>query len=84
MLLLKEEEYMNIDEKMLEKADEKKGMLQKIFNHASRGEAEQNIPLEEDDVEDEHEEEEELTEGDETATDQTEENNNEENQDKTE
>jgi SNF2 family DNA or RNA helicase len=37
LLILKEEETMNIDEKMLEKADEKRGILQKVFQHASRG-----------------------------------------------
>lgn len=37
MLILKEEESMNIDEKMLEKADAKRGILQKVFQHASRG-----------------------------------------------
>jgi hypothetical protein len=28
---------MNIDEKMLEKADGKRGMLEKVFQYASRG-----------------------------------------------
>ena len=37
LLVLKEEETMNIDEKMLNKADEKRGMLEKVFLHASRG-----------------------------------------------
>jgi hypothetical protein len=37
MLVLKEEETMNIDEKMLEKAESKRGMLEKVFLHASRG-----------------------------------------------
>jgi SNF2 family DNA or RNA helicase len=37
MLVLKEEETMNIDETMLEKAEEKRGMLEKAFLHASRG-----------------------------------------------
>ena len=37
LLVLKEEETMNIDEKMLNKADEKRGMLQQVFLHASRG-----------------------------------------------
>jgi SNF2 family DNA or RNA helicase len=37
LLILKEEETMNIDEKMLDKADEKRGMLQQVFLHASRG-----------------------------------------------
>lgn len=37
LLVLKEEDSMNIDEKMLEKADEKRGMLVKAFQHASRG-----------------------------------------------
>jgi SNF2 family DNA or RNA helicase len=37
MLVLKEEESMNIDETMLEKAEEKRGMLEKAFLHASRG-----------------------------------------------
>jgi len=35
--VLKEEDSMNIDEKMLEKADAKRGILQKVFQHASRG-----------------------------------------------
>ena len=38
MLVLKEEDSMNIDEKMLAKADEKRGMLDIAFQHASRGE----------------------------------------------
>ena len=38
MLVLKEEESMNIDEKMLAKADEKRGLLDMAFKHASRGE----------------------------------------------
>lgn len=37
MLVLKEEETMNIDETMLEKAESKRGMLEKAFIHASRG-----------------------------------------------
>jgi len=37
LLILKEEDSMNIDEKMLEKADEKRGILEKVFQHASRG-----------------------------------------------
>ena len=37
MLILKEEDSMNIDEKMLEKADSKRGILQKVLKHASRG-----------------------------------------------
>jgi SNF2 family DNA or RNA helicase len=37
LLVLKEEETMNIDEKMLEKADGKRGMLEKVFQYASRG-----------------------------------------------
>jgi SNF2 family DNA or RNA helicase len=37
LLILKEEDSMNIDEKMLEKAYEKRGILQKVFQHASRG-----------------------------------------------
>jgi hypothetical protein len=41
LLLLKEEETMNIDEKILEKAESKRGMLEKIFLHASRGLPEQ-------------------------------------------
>ena len=44
LLVLKEEETMNIDEKMLDKADEKRGMLQQVFLHASRG---LKVPLEE-------------------------------------
>ncbi len=38
MLVLKEEDSMNIDEKMLAKADEKRGLLDMAFKHASRGE----------------------------------------------
>ena len=37
LLVLKEEETMNIDEKMLGKADEKRGMLEQTFLYASRG-----------------------------------------------
>lgn len=37
LLVLKEEDSMNIDEKMLERADEKRGILTKVFQHASRG-----------------------------------------------
>ena len=37
MLVLKEEETMNIDETMLQKAESKRGMLEKVFLHASRG-----------------------------------------------
>ena len=37
LLVLKEEESMNIDETMLAKADEKRGMLKAAFLHASRG-----------------------------------------------
>jgi hypothetical protein len=37
LLVLKEEESMNIDEKMLERAEGKRGILQKVFQHASRG-----------------------------------------------
>lgn len=37
LMVLKEEETMNIDEFMLGKADEKKGILEKAFQHASRG-----------------------------------------------
>ncbi len=40
LLVLKEEETMNIDQKMLEKADTKRGMLEKLFTVASRGTAE--------------------------------------------
>jgi SNF2 family DNA or RNA helicase len=47
LLVLKEEDSMNIDEKMLEKADEKRGILQKVFQHASRGVCEANA-MEED------------------------------------
>jgi SNF2 family DNA or RNA helicase len=49
LLILKEEETMNIDEKMLEKADEKRGILQKVFQHASRG-SRGSVPVEEDPV----------------------------------
>jgi hypothetical protein len=45
LLVLKEEYSMNIDEKMLERADEKRGILNKVFQHASRG---QIISVEED------------------------------------
>jgi SNF2 family DNA or RNA helicase len=37
MLVLKEEETMNIDAKMLEKADTKRGMLEKLFTYANKG-----------------------------------------------
>lgn len=37
LLVLKEEETMNIDETMLAKAEEKRGLLEKAFLHASRG-----------------------------------------------
>jgi SNF2 family DNA or RNA helicase len=37
LLVLKEEETMNIDETMLAKAEEKRGMLEQAFLHASRG-----------------------------------------------
>jgi len=37
LLVLKEEDSMNIDEKMLERVEEKRGMLEKVFQHASRG-----------------------------------------------
>ena len=37
LLVLKEEESMNIDEKMLERAEGKRGILEKVFQHASRG-----------------------------------------------
>jgi len=37
LLVLKEEDSMNIDEKMLERVEEKRGMLDKVFQHASRG-----------------------------------------------
>ena len=37
LLVLKEEETMNIDESMLARADDKRGMLEKAFLHASRG-----------------------------------------------
>lgn len=37
MLVLKEEETMNIDVAMLEKADTKRGMLERLFVHASQG-----------------------------------------------
>ena len=48
-MVLKEEETMNIDEFMLRKADEKKGILEKAFQHASRGlkeEEEEEDPIE--------------------------------------
>lgn len=37
LLVLKEEDTMNIDETMLAKAEEKRGLLEKAFLHASRG-----------------------------------------------
>ena len=37
MLVLKEEETMNIDMAMLEKAEAKRSVLEKLFQHASRG-----------------------------------------------
>ncbi len=37
MLLLKEEETMNIDEMMIEKAESKRNILMSAFQHASRG-----------------------------------------------
>ena len=37
LLVLKEEDSMNIDEKMLARVEEKRGMLEKVFQHASRG-----------------------------------------------
>ena len=37
MLILKEEETLNIDSMMLEKADDKRGQLQMLFSHASKG-----------------------------------------------
>lgn len=46
LLILKEEETMNIDETMLQCADTKRGILDKVFQHASRGIA--PIPIEED------------------------------------
>jgi SNF2 family DNA or RNA helicase len=38
MLVLKEEETMNIDAKMLEKAETKRGMLDMLFRYANKGE----------------------------------------------
>ena len=37
LLVLKEEDSMNIDETMLQRVEEKRGMLDKVFQHASRG-----------------------------------------------
>ena len=37
MLILKEEETLNIDSMMLEKADDKRGQLQMLFSYASKG-----------------------------------------------
>jgi len=37
LLVLKEEDSMNIDETMLARVEEKRGMLEKVFQHASRG-----------------------------------------------
>jgi len=37
LLVLKEEDTMNIDESMLSKAEEKRGMLEQAFLHATRG-----------------------------------------------
>jgi SNF2 family DNA or RNA helicase len=45
LLVLKEEETMNIDETMLNKAEEKRGMLEKVFLHASRGLVPKAMPL---------------------------------------
>jgi SNF2 family DNA or RNA helicase len=39
LLVLKEEESMNIDEKMLGKAEVKRGVLDKLFQYASRGDS---------------------------------------------
>jgi SNF2 family DNA or RNA helicase len=64
MLVLKEEDSMNIDEKMLEKADMKKGLLENIFRYAARGielhreeEEEEDNDYYEDDSDEEEEEE---------------------------
>ena len=38
MLVLKEEETMNIDAKMLEKAETKRGLLEMLFTYANKGE----------------------------------------------
>jgi len=46
--VLKEEETMNIDAKMLEKADTKRGMLEKLFTYANKG---QPPPTEDEPVE---------------------------------
>jgi SNF2 family DNA or RNA helicase len=53
LLVLKEEETMNIDEKMLEKASAKKGILENVFKHASRGDEQGDMLYEEDLEEDE-------------------------------
>jgi SNF2 family DNA or RNA helicase len=56
LLVLKEEDSMNIDETMLQRVEEKRGMLEKVFQHASRGalvaqaEAEAEAEAEEDPV----------------------------------
>jgi len=44
MLLLKEEETMNIDEMMIEKAESKRSILISAFQHASRGIEEEEDP----------------------------------------
>lgn len=48
LLVLKEEESMNIDEKMLGKATAKRGVLDKLFQYASRGATVSQEPVEDD------------------------------------
>lgn len=48
LLVLKEEESMNIDEKMLGKAEVKRGVLNKLFQYASRGAAVSEEPVDHD------------------------------------
>jgi SNF2 family DNA or RNA helicase len=48
LLVLKEEESMNIDEKMLAKAETKRGMLEKLFQYASRGKIVSEEPVDDD------------------------------------
>ena len=43
MFLLREEESMNIDKKMLEKVEEKRDVLTKLFAHASHSKASEAI-----------------------------------------
>jgi SNF2 family DNA or RNA helicase len=55
LLVLKEEESMNIDEKMLGKAEVKRGTLNKLFQYASRGASVSEEPVEEEESDSEPE-----------------------------